>query len=470
MAEIKEIKQISVNGTLYSIGGGNDSPFTLTEKNGAQMSACTASGQYAVAEGSGTTASGNYSHAEGWDTSASGYFSHAEGRGTLASDYFSHAEGGFTTASTYASHAEGDNTKAIGHSSHAEGNNTTASGIYSHAEGKGTSATTQSEHASGQYNVSLSGSSDWGYSGNTLFTVGNGYQQGQAPANTHNALQIMQDGTIYISDTSGEGKYYQKPMIKLQDALKNSGGGTGGDSPFIKADNGGAYMSGCTASGQNAVAEGNGTNASGNYSHVEGAGTTASGTCSHAEGYDTSADGSYSHAEGEGTSAVGKWSHAEGVGTTASGQQSHAEGYSTSATTECEHASGQYNISLSGSSTWGDSGNTLFTVGNGYATGSTVTTHNALQIMQNGDIYIANTNAEGEYYQKPMIKLQDVLANSGGDVDLQALINRISELETKVATLMTKSEVEKGFNNVITVVDNNKLKIRNNALEDESTD
>ena len=98
---------------------------------------------------------------------------------------------------------------------------------------------------------------------------------------------------------------------------------------------------------------------------------------------------------------------------------------------------------------------------------SSANTHNALQIMQNGDVYIADTSGEGEYYQKPMIKLQDALKNSGGDVDLQALINRISELETKVATLITKSEVEKGFNNVITVVDNNKLRIRNNALEDE---
>lgn len=166
------------------------------------------------------------------------------------------------------------------------------------------------------------------------------------------------------------------------------------------------------------------------------------------------ATGKYAVAEGESTTAIGSASHAEGESTTASGYYSHAEGSDTSATTQSEHASGQFNVSLSGSSTFGDSSNTLFTVGNGSGTSKT---HNAFEIRQNGDIYISDTNAEGEFYKKPMIKLQDV-------------INRISELETKVATLITKAEVEKGFNNVITVVNGTNLKIRNNALEDESTD
>ena len=220
MAEIKEIKQISVNGTVYSIGGGNESPFTLTEKNGAQMSACTSTGEYAVAEGDGTTASGNWSHAEGSWTTASGVFSHAEGHSTEASGVQSHAEGGTTTASGNYSHAEGTQTTASGQCSHAEGGITKAFGDYSHAEGYGTSATTQSEHTSGQYNVSLSGSSTWGHSGNTLFTVGNGYYN-YPNTYTHNALQIMQDGTIYIVDTSGSGEYYQKPMLMLQELIKD---------------------------------------------------------------------------------------------------------------------------------------------------------------------------------------------------------------------------------------------------------
>ena len=249
-------------------------------------------------------------------------------------------------------------------------------------------------------------------------------------------------------------------------------GGGNTEAAFTLTENNGAQMSACTSTGQYAVAEGVSTTASGSYSHAEGAGTKASGDYSHAEGMSTTASGSNSHAEGGSTTASGSCSHAEGIGTTASsvnshaegcgtiasGDNSHAEGNGTSATTQAEHASGQFNVSLSGSSTWGDSGNTLFTVGNGYATGSTVTTHNALQIMQDGTIYISDTSGEGEYYQKPMLMLQEIIK------DLQ---NRIATLE---ANEVTKSEVEKGFNNVITVVDNNKLRIRNNALEDEGTD
>lgn len=45
---------------------------------------------------------------------------------------------------------------------------------------------------------------------------------------------------------------------------------------------------------------------------------------------------------------------------------------------------GRYNNSVSGSSTFGDSGNTLFSVGNGTADNAR---HNAFEIRQNGDIY-----------------------------------------------------------------------------------
>lgn len=30
----------------------------------------------------------------------------------------------------------------------------------------------------------------------------------------------MQDGTIFISDINSEGEYYEKPMIKLQEVVK----------------------------------------------------------------------------------------------------------------------------------------------------------------------------------------------------------------------------------------------------------
>ena len=67
------------------------------------------------------------------------------------------------------------------------------------------------------------------------------------------------------------------------------------------------------------------------------------------------------------------------------------------------------------SNTFGSSGNTLVAVGNGWASHDWLnpqpTKHNAFEIRQNGDIYIADTNdtTYQNYYEKPMKKLQDYL-------------------------------------------------------------
>ena len=73
-----------------------------------------------------------------------------------------------------------------------------------------------------------------------------------------------------------------------------------------------------------------------------------------------------------------------------------------------EVATGQYNISntVVGVS-WGNSGNTLFSVGNGNHQGGE---HNAFEVRQNGDIYITS----GGTSTSSMIKLQDAIATAGG--------------------------------------------------------
>ena len=157
-------------------------------------------------------------------------------------------------------------------------------------------------------------------------------------------------------------------------------------------------------------AEGVNTKASGSYSHAEGYNTKAYGTYSHAEGYNTTASTDYTHAEGSYTRATAQYSHAEGINTTASGSYSHAEGYNTTAQNEAEHASGRYNVSSKANTTFGDSGNTLFSIGNGE---DNEYRHNALDIRQNGDIYIVDTSASGDYFNKPMIKLQESLGGGG---------------------------------------------------------
>ena len=211
--------------------------------------------------------------------------------------------------------------------------------------------------------------------------------------------------------------------------------GTGTGSLIIGDNNGGtSYAS--VASGKGAVvfpsrpfygknyateessfAHGSGCSA-GTCSHAEGFNTKCrNGFNSHSEGQNTEARGFNSHSEGEGTLAGKKYDiyacHAEGYHTSAMTSYSHSEGYYTKTTNESEHASGIYNNSVSASTTLGNSGNTLFSVGNGTADNAR---HNAFEIRQNGDIYISNTNdtSTTNYYEKPMIKLQDALGGGGG--------------------------------------------------------
>lgn len=73
----------------------------------AANNTCTASSQYALAEGWYTEASGSESHAEGSVTTASGIRAHAEGGNTEAKGKCSHAEGWHTIAKGYSSHAQG---------------------------------------------------------------------------------------------------------------------------------------------------------------------------------------------------------------------------------------------------------------------------------------------------------------------------------------------------------------------------
>ena len=82
-------------------------------------------------------------------------------------------------------------------------------------------------------------------------------------------------------------------------------------------------------------------------------------------------------------------------------------GYYNKSINGFETSFGQYNNSVSASTTFGDSGNTLFAVGNGHYNGR----HNGFEIRQNGDVYIVDTNdtSTTNWYQKPMIKLQDQL-------------------------------------------------------------
>ena len=197
---------------LWVSGTGTNS---VAQKGGNN----TASGLYSHAEGNYTRASGQSSHAEGWTTTAGGDYSHAEGNNTTASGESSHAEGRWTKANGgYGSHAEGYYATASGTSSHAEGQWTRTNGDYSHAEGYYTITLNDSEHASGQYNDSVSASTTFGNSGNTLFSVGNGTAENAR----HNAFEIRQNGDIYIT-SGGTGILLQESLGGTVDQVIDSG-------------------------------------------------------------------------------------------------------------------------------------------------------------------------------------------------------------------------------------------------------
>lgn len=86
-------------------------------------------------------------------------------------------------------------------------------------------------------------------------------------------------------------------------------------------------------------------------------------------------------------------------------------GYSLNVREEGETSIGKFNVNRYESSI-AHSGNTIFTVGNG---GSNGLRHNALEIRKNGDLYFADTsNNSQSYYQKPMVRLQDMYGALGG--------------------------------------------------------
>lgn len=122
-------------------------------------------------------------------------------------------------------------------------------------------------------------------------------------------------------------------------------------------------------------------------SHVEGMGNIAPKAYATLEGLDTGATASFvngaNHAEGAGNLAGAAASHAEGIRNEIGNNAyaSHAEGIKNTTQNRAEHASGQYNKSNKASDTFGDAGNTLFSVGCGT---SDTDRKNAFEVMQDG--------------------------------------------------------------------------------------
>lgn len=212
---------------------------------------------------------------------------------------------------------------------------------------------------------------------------------------------ISAKGYKFNGDTNGGfAEKYKQDAADGGQVVENTATGLGSHAEGYSTTASGDY--GCHA-------EGNLTQASGYVTHAEGNLTKASETASHAEGGETEAKANYSHAEGYQTKAIGRQSHAEGGYTKAKGLRAHAEGEGASADNLCavgddshteglftqaqnyaEHAQGAANVShktaSNAATAWqGDGNHTLHSIGNGRYTN---TQSNAVEVMQNADVYI----------------------------------------------------------------------------------
>lgn len=132
-------------------------------------------------------------------------------------------------------------------------------------------------------------------------------------------------------------------------------------------------------------------------------------------------------------------------------------GKGNTGTNQSQAAFGQYTVNNKANSTFGDIGNTLFSVGNGTTNNAR---HNAFEIKQNGDIYIPDTDDTTDtsstgYSTKPMLRLQDYIAT------IRSLVTRVTALETALAAMdrtvsdlrSTVSAINARTQNVITTTE-----------------
>lgn len=275
---IDDVVYITVNKTLSSSSALSNTTFELIGNK--------ASGGGSIALGAGLLSSNQNSIAEGWMTVAAGSYSHAEGSFNIAKGNSSHAEGGFNIAEGIRSHAEGYYTVAKAASSHAEGARSLASGDASHAEGYGTVASGDYSHAegSGIYNIYLTGS-------NSTYQI----SYGGNVQNTFHFIRRCQGASII--------EYTNFTKIAVINSIDLSENGytvtVVTDVDLGELSNYKCGVAVNIASGQSSHTE-NGAQSSGKESHA-GGWSLATNECSFSHGYDCTADGEVSTSFGTNT-------------------------------------------------------------------------------------------------------------------------------------------------------------------------
>lgn len=201
-----------------------------------------------------------------------------------------------------------------------------------------------------------------------------------------------------------------------------------------------------------------------NASHVEGTGNIAPKASATLEGLDEGTTASFvngaNHAEGAGNLAGAVASHAEGIRNEIgdNAYASHAEGIKNTTQNRAEHASGQYNKSNKATDTFGDAGNTLFSVGCGT---SDADRKNAFEVMQDGTCKYYDV-ATGEQINVGVAKELSkpfglTIGSTTKKVDGKSAVTFSAEeftdkfngaLIQKLTTASTEAEIRKAFTEV----------------------
>lgn len=337
---------------------------------------------------------------------AKGKGSHVEGKSTYTKGNNSHAEGLITYVGDENAHAEGHMTRALGDNTHAEGLRTTAIGDNAHAEGY-SEGLIETDIVIESYDNDL-------YISSIVY---------HAPTDSYDVDEELEVGRI-IRVPASDSKYhytdllissitYDDSKLKYKLGYRSVYGAASvdivygstisvvgataygkyshieGRDNYATSETSHAEGKHTVAANSHAHAEGQRTFADGKASHAEGIGTWA-GEYAHAEGEMTFADGKASHAEGQNTTAGGKYSHAEGGYTNVnnSSNYGHAEGFYTQTLNKAEHAEGSYNLSHMGTMLGAKGENTAHSIGIGDRVGAIENRKNAVEIMQNGDMYL----------------------------------------------------------------------------------
>ena len=254
-------------------------------------------------------------------------------------------------------------------------------------------------------------------SGTNLKTINNESLLGEGNINIQGGGGKAVNAGTNISITTGETADTINCTLPISDGI--------GEGSIIVGD------SECTANGIYAISLGHSSDVDGDYSLCHGSNSSAAGRFSFAFGDNCRVNRNNNHA------------YMLGDGNHSTMEFQFSYGSNLNPKNRLEVSFGRYNNSSSANAPFGDSGNTMFSIGNGYDYSSTHNWHNAFEVRQNGDIYVPNTDdtsVTGDYAYSlyPMVRLQDTITATAANTAALGGLKLVKLTQNEYDALQTK--------------------------------